>query len=79
MAAVALARKVLCILHHLLMNREMYQEEGIKIKKTKSVDIDSSSEQPKMSLEEMIRSLVMAGYEVRDRKVARNRRVDTGG
>jgi transposase len=72
-AAVALARKVLCILHHLLMNREMYQEEGIKTKKTKSVDIDSSSVKIEIDLENMIRSLVKAGYEVR------NRRADTGG
>jgi transposase len=78
-AAVALARKVHCILHHLLMNREMYQDEGVKTKKTKPEDVDSPSVQAEMSLEEMIRSLVKAGYEVRDRKVARNRRVDTGG
>jgi transposase len=78
-AAVALARKVLCILHHLLMNREMYQDEGIKTKKTKSEDIDSSSLQAEMSLEDMIQSLVKAGYEVRTRKAARKRRVDTGG
>jgi transposase len=77
-ATVALARKVLCILHHLLMNREMYQDEGIKIKKTKSIDIDSSSVRAEMSLEDMIRSLLKAGYEVRNRKVAR-RRADTGG
>ena len=62
-AAVALARKVLCILHHLLMNREMYQDEGPK--RIKSVDIDSSSKQPEISFEEMIQSLVRAGYEVR--------------
>jgi hypothetical protein len=61
------------------MNREMYQDEGVKTKKTKPEDVDSPSVQAEMSLEEMIRSLVKAGYEVRDRKVARNRRVDTGG
>jgi transposase len=27
-AIVALARKVLCIIHHLLVNQEMYEEEG---------------------------------------------------
>jgi hypothetical protein len=27
-AIVALARKVICILHHLLVNQEMYEEEG---------------------------------------------------
>jgi transposase len=40
-AAVALARKVLCILYHLLMNREMYQED--EVTKTKSIDINLSS------------------------------------
>src|SRR5512136_2032230 len=48
-AAVALARKVLCILHHLLMNREMFQEEGVETKKTKPEDVDSSSVQAEMS------------------------------
>lgn len=62
-AAVALARKILCILHHLLMNREMYQDE--EPRKIKSLDIDSSSKQALISFEEMIRSLVRAGYEVR--------------
>jgi transposase len=62
-AAVALARKVLCILYHLLMNREMYQED--EVIKTKSVDIDPSSLQTKMGFEEMIRVLVKAGYEIR--------------
>jgi transposase len=64
-AAVALARKVLCILHHLLINRETYQDESIK--KTKSIDLDSSLIQAEMSFEEMIRSLIRAGYEVRRR------------
>jgi transposase len=64
-AAVALARKVLCILHHLLINREMYQDD--EPRKTKSRDIDSSSKQEVISFEEMIRSLVRAGYEVRKR------------
>jgi hypothetical protein len=57
----------------------MYEDVGIKTKKTKSLDIDSTSDHAEMSLEEMIRSLVKAGYEVRNGKVARNKRVDTGG
>jgi len=40
-AAVALARKVLCILHHLLMNRELYQEEDAK--RIKPIIVDTSS------------------------------------
>jgi transposase len=62
-AAVALARKVLCILYHLLMNREMYQEDDII--KTKPVDIDVSSLSTKLGFEEMIRVLAKAGYEIR--------------
>ena len=61
-AAVALARKILCILYHLLVNREIYQDEAIK--KIKLVDISRSS-LTELSLEEMISYLVQAGYEVR--------------
>ena len=64
-ASVALANKVLCILHHLLVNREMYQDDGIKTKKIKSREIDPSSGKAVMSLEEMIRSLIKAGYDVK--------------
>ena len=39
-AVVALARKVLCILHHLLINKEMYKEDGIN----KKVKIDVGKE-----------------------------------
>lgn len=62
-AVVALARKVLCILHHLLINKEMYKEEGIN----KKVKIDVGKEFPpqEMNLEEMITYIVRAGYEVR--------------
>jgi len=62
-AVVALAKKVLCILHHLLINREMYKEDGIN-KKIK-IDIGSEIPQREMDLEEMITYLVRAGYEVR--------------
>jgi transposase len=62
-AAVALARKVLCILYHLLMNREMYLED--EVIKTKSIGIDPSSSPTKMGFEEMIQVLVKAGYEIR--------------
>jgi hypothetical protein len=43
----------------------MYQDEGVK--KTKAIDFDSSFKRAEMSFEEMIRSLVRAGYEVRRR------------
>src|SRR5512136_1510851 len=62
-ATVALARKVLCILFHLLMSREMYREDDVI--KTKSVVIDTSSLSSKLDFEEMIRVLAKAGYEIR--------------
>lgn len=62
-AAVALARKVLCILFHLLMNREVYQEDDVI--KTKSVGIDTAPLSKKIGFEEMIRVLAQAGYEIR--------------
>ncbi len=60
---VALARKVLCILHHLLTNREMFNEDG-SIKKVK-IAIEKESTQQKMNLDEMIAYIVRVGYEVR--------------
>lgn len=62
-AVVALARKVLCILHHLLTNREMFKEDGIN-KKVK-IAIEEESIQKNMDLDEMIAYIVRAGYEVR--------------
>jgi transposase len=62
-AVVALARKILCILHHLLTNREMYKEDGTN-KKIK-IDIGNEFSQREMDLEEMIEYIVRAGYEVR--------------
>lgn len=62
-AAVALARKVLCMLHHLLTKREMYQEEGIQ--KNIKMDFKDTVSSIEMGLDEMIQYIVRAGYEVR--------------
>ena len=59
-AAVALARKVLCILHHLLMNHEIYQEP--EIKKTKPRIPSSVSPISMMDIDEMIKVISQAGY-----------------
>ena len=48
-AVVALARKILCILYHLLMNQEMYQEDGVEKSRTPRLDW-SYSTTDKMSL-----------------------------
>ncbi|NJD03647.1 MAG: IS110 family transposase [Ruminiclostridium sp.] len=61
-AIVALARKVLCILHHLLVNRERYQDD--KILKPKKVKLNWDSSPVQMTEEDMINVLVGAGYTV---------------
>ena len=64
-AAVALARKVLCILHHLLMNREMYEENGNT--KSKPVKFDRTSSPVQMTEQDMIDTLSNAGYVIKKR------------
>jgi transposase len=61
-AAVALARKVLCILHHLLMNQEMYLED--RDKKNMRQKVLTPPSPIKMSMQEMIDCIVRAGYVV---------------
>ena len=63
-AIVALARKILCILHHLLMNQEMYEEPGVA-KRTRAVRVDQASSQRAITAQEMIDILRRSGYEVR--------------
>jgi transposase len=61
-AAVALARKVLCILHHLLMNQEMYVEDNTKKNmRQKTSALPTSIEMP---IQEMIDCIIRAGYVV---------------
>lgn len=60
-AIVALARKLLCILHHLLMNQEIYEDEVAK----KEVRIRLDAPETSMSIEEMIKYMIKAGYEVK--------------
>ncbi len=63
-AVVALARKILCILFHLLMNQEMYQEDGVTKSRQSKVDW-SSARIDEMSLQSMIEIIAKAGYEVK--------------
>ena len=61
-AIVALARKILCILHHLLTNRELYIEDGKTwVKKSK---IPKEKVSGIMTADEMIKILSDAGYVV---------------
>jgi len=60
---VALARKVLCILYHLIISQELYQDELLsKPRNFKHLDVCSTSS---MSIDEMIKTIIKAGYEVR--------------
>ena len=52
-AAIALARKVLCIIYHLLMNHENYQEP--EVTKTKPKIPSSVSPIRMMDIDEMIK------------------------
>jgi transposase len=72
-AAVALARKVLCILFHLLINQEIYQEDISK--RNKSIKIDKTQPSSEISLKEMIDCIVRAGYAV-EKKLTKG--ADTG-
>jgi transposase len=59
---VALARKVLCILYHLIISQETYQDDSLgKPRATKYSRAKSAA----MSLEDMIGIITKAGYEVR--------------
>ena len=60
-AIVALARKVLCIFHHLLVNREMYEESG-NLKPKQSLKFDRTSSPIQITEQYMIDALVKAGY-----------------
>src|SRR5512136_1768081 len=60
---VALARKVLCILYHLLIRRELYQDDLLD--KPRSIKQPCLQSTVSMSLDEMIRAIIKAGYEVR--------------
>ena len=59
---VALARKVLCILYHLIISQETYQDDSLG--KPRSVKY-SRMQSATMSLEDMIGIIVKAGYEVK--------------
>jgi transposase len=62
-AIVALARKVLCLIHHLLVNQEMYEDNGWVAEKDTS--ISENKNQRTMTIEDMIQCIARAGYEVK--------------
>lgn len=60
---VALARKVLCILYHLLIHQESYHDELLG--KPRNIRHSSTCSTTSMSLDDMINTIIKAGYEVR--------------
>lgn len=61
-AVVALARKVVCIPHHLIVNREMFEDETTKESRRKRPG--QSSSMPELNIADAIQILVRAGYMV---------------
>jgi len=64
-AIVALARKVICILHHLIVNREMFEDEATNKSKRNKPGRSFSSPEP--TIADAIQILVRAGYAVQRR------------
>ncbi len=60
-AVVALARKLACIIHHLLKNQEKYSEEELKEKKIKLPKFVPVKD---LDLDDMIGIICEAGYTV---------------
>ncbi|MDP2845180.1 MAG: IS110 family transposase [Candidatus Methanoperedens sp.] len=65
-AIVALTRKIICILHHILMNREKYQDG--EVSKVKNVKLNWASSPVQMTEQDMISVLISAGYTVQKTK-----------
>jgi transposase len=64
-AIVALARKIVCILHHLIINREIFEDESTeRPRRSKRQETVSAS---KLSIEDAIEMLAKAGYVVQKR------------
>jgi len=59
-AIVALARKILSILWHLLVNREHYVEPGLK----RTRKLPARMTLPKISIVDAVETLLSAGYRI---------------
>lgn len=66
-AIVALARKVICILHHLIVNREMFEFEDEATNKSKRNKPGRSFSSPEPTIADAIHILVRAEYAVQRR------------
>jgi transposase len=58
-----LARKLICLVHHLLVNQELYQEDDCDKRNSKSAKSEcSSSSLPEENLEDKVAAIVDAFY-----------------
>ena len=71
-AIVALARKVICILHHLIVNREMFEDEAKN--KSRQNKPGRSFLSPEPTIADAIQIPVRAGYAVQ--KIRARRGID---
>lgn len=65
-AIVALSRKLLCIIHHLLTNNEKYEEPGLKPKKVRPPRKKENEGEPEQDLDKAIEIIAKAGKAVVD-------------
>jgi len=63
-ATVALARKILCILWHLLINRELYVDPLKKAKSTKPPIVQKFSKNSRSDVQQAIDFIIECGFEV---------------
>jgi len=64
-AIVALARKIVCILHHLIINREMFKDESTE--RPKRSKLKGTISAGKLTIDDAIEMLAKAGYVVQRR------------
>ena len=77
-AIMALARKLICLVHHLLINQELYQEENREKRESKTAKSDpTSSYSPEDQLEDKVAAIVDAFYHLKAR--GQKRSSDWGG
>ena len=65
-AIVALARKIVCILHHLIFNREMFKDESTE--RPKRSKLKGTISAGKLTIDDAISILAKAGYVVQKRE-----------
>jgi transposase len=68
-AITALSRKILCLIHHLLTNQEMYQEDHCEKRRQNTSESDNDiSSSPDTSLDDKASAIVDAFYHLKGRK-----------